>query len=288
MGIHAPGIRDRKKAIAASHHTALAHGLGARAMRAVRKDLTVGLTVNMTSYHLENRKPELLKVASLIDGVQNRWWIDAFTSGHYPADVAAEYGKYLTEVCLPGDDQLIKVETDFLGVNYYADGYIGDPKPDAEDLSVNSPLPLDYAVNGEMPVELHQGVTDFGWPVTPEGLGDLLERIHQDWPQIPSIVVTENGAAYNDEPDSEGQIKDERRIKYLTSHVSSMMRAKSNGVPVDGYFAWSLLDNFEWAEGYSKRFGLIHVDFNSQKRTPKESFYTYADLIAKYRSVSNL
>lgn len=282
-GTHAPGKTSRSESIAAAHHTAIAHGLGLRAIKSQSPTAEVGLTVNMTNYHLESQAPYLLKVFNLLDGLQNRWWIDAFTEGKYPADLVTEFGEHLSSVFVPGDENILKVKTDFLGINFYADGFIGAPPPNAPTLAENSPYPLDYAINGDMPKSLYVTKTDFGWPVTPEGLGNLLERVHRDWPEIESIYVTENGAAYNDVPNLDGIIDDQRRVDYLESHVSSLNRALANGVPVKGYFAWSLLDNFEWAEGYSKRFGLIYVNFDTQERIPKASFYTYNKMIEANR-----
>lgn len=283
-GVHAPGKKSARDAIAASHHTALAHGLATREIRRICPDSKIGITVNMTNYHLESQDSELLKIHDLIDGVQNRWWIDAFLHGKYPENLVQEYGENLSRVFLPGDEKLIKVDNDFLGVNYYMDGYLGEATPESKKLSENSPYPLEHRVNQILPNEFFSSVTDLGWPVTPEGLGNLLERIHRDWPQISSIVVTENGAAYNDEPDSLGEVKDQRRVSYLKAHLESLNVARLKGVPVTGYFAWSLLDNFEWAEGYAQRFGMIFVDFQTQTRIPKESYYTYADIIEKNRA----
>ena len=122
--------------------------------------------------------------------------------------------------------------------------------------------------------------TDMGWPITPKGLEDLLVRVHKDWPQFTELAITENGVAYPDGPDANGEVNDVLRIEYLTEHVKSVGRAVAAGVPVKSYYYWSLMDNFEWAEGYSKRFGLIHVDYETLKRTPKNSAKVYSDIIA--------
>jgi beta-glucosidase len=120
-----------------------------------------------------------------------------------------------------------------------------------------------------------------GWPITPDGLKDLLVRINQEWPEIAEISITENGAAYDDGPDSSGVVRDERRSEYLLNHIEAMSKAIQAGAPVGSYFAWSFLDNFEWAEGYAKRFGLVHVDFDTQERTLKQSAHSYATVIAQ-------
>jgi beta-glucosidase len=121
------------------------------------------------------------------------------------------------------------------------------------------------------------------WPVTPEGLGVLAMRVHTDWPAIPALMITENGAAYDDEPDENGEVNDTRRVAYLTNHLASLQSAIAQGAPVVAYYAWSLLDNFEWAYGYAKRFGMIHVNFHTQKRTLKRSAHTYKQIIESDR-----
>ncbi len=279
-GVHAPGKLNSELAIAAAHHTALAHGYGTRAIKKVCPDARVGITVNMTTLHTDSDDEETTKVFNLVDANQNRWWIDALTTGKYPENLVEEYGSVLTQVILPGDEYILKTDPDFLGVNYYCDGFVGRARPSDVSMDTNSPYPIQRVANMELPASMFTSRTDFDWPITPDGLGQLLRRIHHDWPQIPAIYITENGAAFNDGPDENGSIQDYRRVDYLTSHIDSMNQAISEGVPVQGYFAWSLFDNFEWAEGYSKRFGLIYVDFASQERTPKLSFHKYQEIIA--------
>jgi beta-glucosidase len=144
-------------------------------------------------------------------------------------------------------------------------------------------FPFPHRSNGTSP----EPYTDMGWPITPVGLEDLLVRISVDWPEIKEIVISENGAAYDDEPNESGEVEDTRRIDYLVSHLDSAARAIERGAPLTGYYAWSLMDNFEWAEGYSKRFGIIHVDFTTLKRTIKNSGKTYAGIIAANRLDAN-
>jgi beta-glucosidase len=284
IGVHAPGLKNLEKTVAAAHHTALAHGLGTRAIREVRPDVKIGLTVNMANFLTDSTDSDTAKAWDIVDANQNRWWIDAFIYGKYPQCLIDAYGENLTKVFLDGDGELLKVTTDFLGVNFYSDGFIGKARPTDNPMSLHSPYPYDVTANMEMPESLMIGRTDFGWPITPAGLGNLLVRIHKEWPQIPSLYVTENGCAFNDEPQADGTVQDLRRVKYLEEHVASMQSAIDRGAPVHGYFAWSLLDNFEWAEGYSKRFGLIFVDFETQKRTPKQSYFTYQSIIKSSKS----
>jgi len=136
-------------------------------------------------------------------------------------------------------------------------------------------------MNGTPP----QPLTDIGWPITPSGLRDLLNRVHRDWPEIPAWVISENGAAYSDPRTVEGRVHDERRVSYLESHIENVGLAIADGCPVTAYFCWSLLDNFEWAEGYSQRFGIIHVDFDTLERTVKDSGFTYSGIISEHRKL---
>lgn len=277
-GVHAPGVRNRRDALAAAHHTAMAHAASARVIKQLVPDAKVGITLNMTNVRvLGDPSEDTSKVERLLDAHLNRWWIDAFSKGEYPSELIQYYGDLAEGVILSGDAKLLLAKPDFMGINYYNDAFISNAKPGDKELSEGGPFPFDIAVNQELPP--NTSVTDFGWPITPPGLKDLLVRVHKDWPEIPSLCITENGAAFNDGPDTSGEVNDERRVQYLQSHLASIEEAISAGVPLTGYFAWSLLDNFEWAEGYDKRFGLIHVDFQTQKRTLKKSAYVFRDHI---------
>lgn len=277
-GVHAPGVKNRRDALAAAHHTAMAHAASTRVIKNLVPQAKVGITVNMTNVRYpSDANEDTLKVSRLMDAHLNRWWIDAYLTGEYPAELIEYYGDLADGIILPGDSELLIAKPDFMGINYYNDAFISNAKPGDKNLSEGGPYPFDIAVNQELPEELK--VTDFGWPITPPGLTDLLVRVHRDWSEIPSLCITENGAAFNDGPDASGEVNDDRRVKYLQDHLQSIEAAISAGVPLSGYFAWSLLDNFEWAEGYDKRFGLVHVDFESQKRTLKKSAYVFRDHI---------
>lgn len=277
-GIHAPGVRNRKEALAAAHHTALAHAASSRVIKNLVPNSKVGITLNMTNVRVVGEaNPDTAKVKRLMDAHLNKWWVDAYLTGTYPTELIEYYGDLVDGVILPGDSELLIAKPDFMGINYYNDAFIGNAQPGDKPLSEGGPYPFDIAVNQAPPK--NTSVTDFGWPITPPGLKDLLVRVHQDWPEIPNLCITENGAAFNEGPDSNGEVNDERRIQYIKSHLESVEAALSEGVPLSGYFAWSLLDNFEWAEGYDKRFGLVHVDFESQKRTLKKSAYVFRDHI---------
>ena len=275
-GVHAPGVQDLDQAIAAAHHSALAHAEGIRAFRSIDPDVIIGQTLNMTNYIVSDpTDPELMELASLQDAHINRWWIEAEQTGHYPQSLVDYYGERLQRVLLPGDEKLLKIDTDFLGINYYSDAFISTPGPDDKRAMDGGPHPFPQRASGKVPGP----TTDMGWPITPEGIKNLLVRINRDWPQIKSLAVTENGAAY-DYPVENGEVNDHRRVAYLTSHLEQLSEAIDLGVPLDSYFAWSLLDNYEWAEGYRKRFGLVHVDFETQERIPKLSAKVYKDIVA--------
>ena len=276
-GVHAPGVKNLDHALAAAHHTALAHAEATRAMRAVRSDLRIGLALNMTTYRIEDESDkDLAELGDLMDAQLNRWWIDAFLKGSYPENLMKIHEARLANIIQDGDLARLKVETDILGVNYYSDSFIGLPRPEDKPLIEEGLFPFPHRMNGTAPGPY----TDMGWPVTPVGLEDLLLRIARDWPEIQDIAITENGAAYDYEPDAAGEVNDTRRIEYLLTHLEAAGRAIEKGAPLKSYYAWSLMDNFEWAEGYNKRFGLVHVDFKTLKRTIKNSGKAYSEIIA--------
>jgi beta-glucosidase len=279
-GVHAPGVQNLDHALAAAHHTALAHAEASRAMRAVRNDLKIGLALNMTNYRLEDENDaSLAELGDLMDAQLNRWWIDAFLNGTYPKVLMDFHEQRLSNIIQPGDLDKLKVQTDFMGVNYYSDSFIGLPRETDKPLIEEGLFPFPHRMNGSAPAPY----TDMGWPVTPQGLEDLLLRIARDWPEIEDIAITENGAAYDEEPDANGVVNDARRVEYLESHLAAAGRAIQKGAPLKSYYAWSLMDNFEWAEGYNKRFGLVHVDFKTLKRTIKNSGKAYSRIIGASR-----
>ena len=281
MGIHAPGKKDYRAAVAAAHHASLAHGLATRALKAVDSSFRVGLTVNLTNYINENPEdPVVAEVIDLLDGNYNRWWIDGIQHGEYPATLIAAYGDLVDGLILPGDMDIVKCKNEFLGVNYYRDEFVASAREEDGPLRDRAHMPFDQRVNLSNPDRLLGGLTDIGWPVTPHGIKDLVLRIHRDWPEISDIKITENGCAINDGPDAHGYVNDQRRIDYVKAHLAYLSDAIAEGAPVTAYYAWSLLDNFEWAEGYSQRFGLIYVDYQTQQRTIKASGFGYKKIIA--------
>jgi beta-glucosidase len=284
-GVHAPGKKDFNLAVAASHHTALAHATATHAIKKACPDAVVGLTVNMNNIHNESpHDQEVVDFAALNDSNLNRWWIDALSTGVYPENLVKSYGPMLSKVFLDGDEKLLKVAPDFLGINYYCDGFVRSPRPEDKPAIEGGFMPFPQRVDGSAPAHLANDLTAMGWVVTPEGLGNLVKRVHTDWPQIPYLVITENGSSYDDVK-IDGEINDVKRTDYLVAHLKSLQSAVSAGVPVKGYFAWSLLDNFEWAEGYAKRFGIIHVDYETLKRTPKMSYKKYKEIISANNAI---
>jgi len=288
IGYHAPGRSSRAEAFAAAHHTVIAHATAANAMRAVRTDLKIGPVLNQGNYIADDpTDANLTHMRDFFDAYHNRFWIDAFFHGRYPAILMEKCGEDLSSVIRPGDMELAQVKNDFLGINYYNDSRVGLAKEKTEtatsktletdDAPRDLPALFGFTVDGEYPGEK----TDMGWPITPDGLRNLLVRWKTELgDRCPDLYVTENGCAYGDEPGADGQVHDEKRITYLKAHISSIAKAIEQGAPVKGYYQWSFMDNFEWALGYAKRFGLVHVDYKTQKRTPKDSANWYAEVIA--------
>ncbi len=276
IGIHAPGIKDRASAFAAAHHTVLAHSASTNAMRAVRSDILTGPVLNQANYVPDDvNDPFQAHAAEVLDAVQNRFWMDAFMYGSYPEILLKEFGAELSSVIRDGDMQAATVKNDFIGINFYFDSRVG---PEVKGLDQGHSISsLFGAASDETPRGL---LTDTGWSLTPEGLENLLVRWHKEHgDKLPDLYITENGVAYSDGPDSEGRIRDLRRIDYLRTHLKAVSKAIEQGSPVKGYYQWSLLDNFEWALGYEKRFGIIYVDFDTQERIIKDSGYWYRDQI---------
>ena len=251
IGEHAPGWRDTAAALSAAHHLLLGHGLALRELRALKLDAELGTVLNLGPTYAATPADEAQ--AKLADGRFNRWFLDPLLKGGYPQDVWADYGVAVPDVH-DGDLAIMQEKLDFLGVNYYTRQYVtaDGSQPDWE-------------------------VTDMGWEVFPQGLRDLLVRLNADY-DLPPVLITENGAAYPDGPDAQGEIHDPQRVAYLDSHLRAVLEAIQAGVNVRGYFAWSLMDNFEWAFGYSKRFGLVYVDYATQERTFKDSAKWYQAL----------
>jgi beta-glucosidase len=274
-GVHAPGGTDPADALSAMHHLLLGHGLGVRAIRAALPGAQTSLVLNLGAIRSASDQPADLDAARRVDGLINRVFLDPVLRGEYPPDVLADTATVCDWAFLrDGDLEIIGTPIDALGVNYYQPSLVGaaaTPAPPGP-----SPWPAGEGV------AFHPApgpVTDMGWPIDPSGLREILLRIRRDYGDLP-LFVAENGAAYPDRVGPDGRVVDPERIGYLRSHLAAAHEALSAGVDLRGYFVWSLLDNFEWAEGYAKRFGIVHVDYETQVRTWKESAHWYRGVIA--------
>lgn len=258
-GIFAPGLKDRRLAAQVSHHLLLSHGRAIRRLRALKLPATLGIVLNLSPIYPATDAPQDHAKARLEDGKLRRWYMDPLFKGHYPQDVLHHLGDDAPHV-EDGDMADIRQPIDFVGVNYYSRGMASaDDSFDAK----RSGLPL----------------TDMGWEVYPQGLTDLLVALHRDYPEAKRLYVTENGGAFPDALGPDGQVHDADRTSYLDSHIAAVGDAIAQGVPMGGYMVWSLLDNFEWASGYEKRFGIVHVDYATQVRTPKDSALAFRDFL---------
>jgi beta-glucosidase len=255
-GVHAPGVKDFKTALQVSHHVLLSHGLALPAIRANVPEAKVGIALSLHPLSAASGRAEDIAATTRHDGLRNRWFLDPLYGRGYPADILAYCGAD-APVVLAGDLEAIAAPTDFLGVNYYFPEII-EHAPDAAPVAARVVAPP------------HVPRTAFGWEVSPEGLATLLRRIEDDY--SPGVMyIPEHGSTYDDTVGADGEIADTERRDYLVRHLAAVRDAIAEGSQVKGYFAWSLLDNFEWAEGYVRRFGLTHVDFATQRRRLKQS-----------------
>jgi beta-glucosidase len=296
-GLHAPGHYSVEEGVLAAHHLLLGHGQAVRELRARDESLQLGITLNLTvADPVDAGDPADLDAARRIDGQFNRWFLDPIFRAQYPADIvedirtvdAAAVAAWEAAV-RPGDLEAIATPIDTLGVNYYHGEYVAGRAP------VNPPIGGDAPTDrpGRSPFPSHEGIfwherglprTPMQWEVQPDGLTTLLHRVWDEYAEAAGTVlyVTENGAAYDDElvvEAGEKRIHDADRVEFLRAHLGAILDAADAGVDVRGYFYWSLLDNFEWAWGYEKRFGIVRVDYDTQERTPKDSALEYRRII---------
>ena len=263
-GRHAPGLRDLRATLAAAHHLLLAHGLAVQAMRAERPEASLGIVLDVKPFTAAAFGAEHDDAVRRADGVFNRWFLDPLFRGAYPHDIVDELAAYMPQVHA-GDLAIIARPIDHLGLNYYTRGHVRyDP---------TRPHPH----TSEVPVPGAHYST-MGWEDWPEGLARMLRRIHRDYAPK-ALYVAENGAAEPDVVDTDEHIRDSARTRYFAGHLQACAQALSEGVPLDAYFAWSLMDNFEWGRGLTQRFGLLHVDFQTLQRRPKDSALAYRDFI---------
>ncbi|WP_374315026.1 glycoside hydrolase family 1 protein [Microbacterium sp.] len=297
-GLHAPGHYSVTEGVLAAHHLLLGHGQAVRELRARDASLNLGITLNLTvADPVDENDAADLDAARRIDGQFNRWFLDPIFRGQYPADVvedirAVDAGaiKALEEAVRPGDLEVIATAIDTLGVNYYHGEYVGGHAPAVPPTGGDAPTDRP----GRSPFPSHEGIywherglprTPMHWEVQPEGLTRLLSRVWDEYaqPAGTTLFVTENGAAYDDErvvEDGEVRVHDADRAHFVRAHLDAILDAVEAGVDVRGYFYWSLLDNFEWAWGYEKRFGIVRVDYDTQLRSVKDSGREYSRIIA--------
>jgi beta-glucosidase len=279
QGVHAPGRADHADALAAAHHLLLGHGLATRALRAQGGDFQIGITLNLFPAEPATDDPADVDCARRIDGLINRLFLEPVFHGQYPADVVEDLAAAgLSIPVQDGDLELISAPLDLLGVNYYTRFVVRKRTDEEIERRGGRPSPwpggrdIQFVAGGLPTTEMH-------WEVYPEGLRTTLERLAADYTSLP-IWITESGSAFGDQQEPDGSIRDVPRIDYLDAHFRAALDAKEAGVDLRGYFVWSLMDNYEWSFGYEKRFGLIHVDYQTQRRTPKESAHWFRGVIA--------
>jgi beta-glucosidase len=262
-GSHAPGIQDENVAYQVGHHLLVAHGLAVQAMRTINPDLKIGLVLSLWPADPASQDPADIAAAEQAWQSGETLFLDPVFKGHYPPLVYDIAGEAMPEI-QDGDLALIAQRLDYLGVNYYSRHLVN-------------------AVGTIDPVPGSQ-YTEMGWEVCPPALRRLLNKLNEDY-HLPPVYITENGAAFHDVVEQDGEIRDEQRLDYLRQHFIQAALAIQDGVDLRGYFVWSLLDNFEWSYGYTKRFGIVRVDYETQKRTVKESGKWYQQVISSNRVI---
>jgi beta-glucosidase len=264
MGFHAPGQRDIRATARAMHHVLLAHGSAVERLRGMGQK-NVGIVLNFDHAQAASESAEDVKAAALWDSIFNRWFIEGITKGAYPENLLEGLAPHMPDNW-QADMPLIGQPLDWLGVNYYTRHIMGH--------APGTPWPSLRDVAGD------RAKTQMGWEIYPEGLHGFLTRMARDYVGQTPIYVTENGMA-NADVVASGAVSDDVRTDFLFAHLAATKQAIADGANVKGFFYWSLLDNYEWAEGYEKRFGLVHVDYATQKRIPKASYHAYARALAR-------
>jgi beta-glucosidase len=279
-GAHAPGREDRAAAVRAAHHLMLGHGMAVRAIRAADPTSQLGITLNLYAMSPLTSSPGDADACRRIDGVANRFFLDPVLLGRYPADVVEDMrGVSDFGHVRDGDLKIISEPLDLLGINYYSRHVVAAPVH-GEEPAPYWRKPSSWPGSEDVRfVTRGIPVTEMNWEIDAPGLVETLRRVHDQYPELP-LYVTENGSAFLDEV-VDGQVDDPQRLAYFDSHLRACADAIGAGVPLKGYFAWSLLDNFEWAYGYTRRFGLVHVDYETQRRIIKSSGRWYAEVIRR-------
>ncbi len=273
-GEQAPGHKNWGEALRAAHHVMLSHGQAVPVIRAHSAGAKVGIVVNLCPAEPASPSAADADATRAFDGFFNRWFLDPVYGKGYPRDVIEDYARLgripaaELDFVRPGDLEAMAAPTDFLGINYYSRAVIrSDSVPESEN------APRTVFATGER--------TDMDWEVAPQALTALLKRVQRDYAPA-ALYITENGCAYATAPDADGHVRDVERTRYFETHLAACLDATDAGVPLQGYFAWSLMDNFEWAWGYEKRFGLVWVDYETQVRIPKDSAHLYSRVIAAH------
>lgn len=274
LGLHAPGHRDVRESVTAAHHLLLGHARAAEALSARGGTARIGVAHSLFPHYPASSSPEDCAASWASDGYVNRWYLDPLQRGTYPDDMRSRYEEVAgpLDFIVDGDTEAIGRRSDFIGVNYYT-------RRRVEAAPAKRPWPWHV-----LPPEEGLALTEGGWEVFPTGLTDLLVRLHRDY--AAPLLITENGAIFNEGPDAGGTVGDHRRSHYLYGHLQAVLDAVESGATVAGYCHWSLMDNFEWALGYSPRFGLVHVDYETQARTIKQSGHYYRSVIEGRRLVA--
>jgi beta-glucosidase len=289
-GVHAPGVTDNAQALSAVHHLNLAHGLGTSALRSVLPATgQVSITLNLANVRAASDSDADVAAARLAEGLSNRVFLNPILDGTYPQDVIDDTSDVTDWAFVAdGDLKAINQPIDVLGINYYSPALVAAATEELRATQAgrwsNDPARGDgptvypgtdrvYSIPQDGPY------TDMGWRIEPDSLRELLARVHDAYPALP-LVITENGSAWADVVEADGQVLDHDRVAYLEGHLRAIHAAIAGGADIRGYYAWSLMDNFEWAFGYAKRFGIVYVDYETQKRTIKQSGHRYRDIIA--------
>jgi beta-glucosidase len=271
---HAPGIRDLVMAFRVAHHALLSHGQAVPLIRQNVPNAEVSIVLDIWPAHPHTDTEADRAAATLFDGYHNRWFLDPIFRGAYPQDVVDWAGDKLRGVDDLAAVAQAHVPLDSLGINYYTRAIMTTDATPTNEWGVVRVLPTP-------PMES----TQMNWEVYPDGLRETLVRLHREY-GAPALYVAENGSAWDDDAPTDGVLDDPRRVSYLHQHLDAMAQAIGEGVPMTGYFAWSLFDNYEWGHGYHKRFGIVHVDFETQRRTPKRSALAYRDVIRRVRGLA--
>ena len=267
FGLHAPGIQDWTSALAAAHHLLVGHGRATKTIRSIAPEAKIGIALDCRDVNAASESPTDIAAARHFDGYRNRWFFDPVFGKGYPADMLEAYaaaGRIPVDLIKDGDLDEIAVPTDFCGLNFYTSVVIGAGSEELEPPA------------GRVGIPPTPGHTGMGWLIDPDALGSFLRRMHTDW-DVNQICITENGMALNTGPDHGGRVRDQERVDFIAAHLEAMEGAIADGVPVSAYFMWSFMDNLEWRSGFSQRFGMVHVDHETQVRTLKDSALWYRD-----------